>query len=153
MSSLPKLCEPEANVRHAYTALCSWLTLTANRQSLISSRKIQSGEKQQKQVHIIPKGFFLSLHFSLNSRIIFFISSSTAALEGAHTRTRFCLILALKFSSEWPFLWLYNCHTADKQWAVTVVKGQHLFLPQYESYCGKQCTHTSTYKILTFIPT
>lgn len=54
----------------------------------------------------LPSGFFLSLHRSLNSRMIFFISSSTAALEGAHTSTRFCLILALEFSSSCPLLWV-----------------------------------------------
>lgn len=73
--------------------------------------------KNKRNAHrrIIPKGFFLSLHFSLNSRMIFFMSSSTAALEGAHTRTRFCLILALEFSSERPFLWFYNLtHTRRK---------------------------------------
>lgn len=82
------------------------LILTDKRQCQIL-RKIKI-KRKNKSKSIIPKGFFLSLHFSLNSRIIFFISSSTAALEGAHTRTRFCLILALKFSSEWPFRWFYN---------------------------------------------
>lgn len=74
----------------------------------MSDIKENKDEKKKQSKSIIPIGFFLSLHFSLNSRMIFFISSSTAALEGAHTRTRFCLILALKFSSEWPFLWFYN---------------------------------------------
>lgn len=84
-----------------------------------NTKRWEQNQKQMKShVSIIPKGFFLSLHFSLNSRMIFFISSSTAALEGAHTRTRFCLILALEFSSEWPFLWFYNLtHTrqTDRQ--------------------------------------
>lgn len=47
----------------------------------------------------LPRVFFLSRHFSLNSNMIFFIRSSRAALDGAHTSTRFLLFLALKFLS------------------------------------------------------
>lgn len=132
----------QINVRRARTTLLATDSLTAKRQCQIFSRKIKW---KVAKTSIIPKGFFLSLHFSLNSRIIFFISSSTAALEGAHTRTRFCLILALKFSSEWPFLWLYNL-SHSRQWAVTMVKGKHLFLPQYDNNSGKQCSRYSTYE-------
>lgn len=85
--------------------------------------------KLKAHINIIPIGFFLSLHFSLNSRIIFFISSSTAALEGAHTRTRFCLILALEFSSECPLLWFCNLHQTKypNEFYYTMLQSFHTF--------------------------
>lgn len=93
----------------------------------MSDIKENKDEKKKQSKSIIPIGFFLSLHFSLNSRMIFFISSSTAALEGAHTRTRFCLILALKFSSEWPFLWLYNL-SYSRQTTISSSLGIQIFV-------------------------
>lgn len=114
-----------------FLLLATDLNLTDKRQCQIV-RKIKM-KRKNKSKSIIPKGFFLSLHFSLNSRIIFFISSSTAALDGAHTRTRFCLILALKFSSEWPFLWFYNL-SHSRQTTMSSSLGNQIFACKFSQW-------------------
>lgn len=92
--------------------------------------------RSKVRVSIIPIGFFLSLHLSLNSTMIFFISSSTAALEGAHTSTRFCLILAFEFSSKCPLLWFHNSpHAPDRRTKNTSELLCHFILFLYFHVC------------------